>query len=98
MKSSSNIKNQETLNYSKIHLPKLQGEIKSMFDGVENYISDIYQDTNREKPINFTSQLYKKYMRHKEFNDKEGFDRLRKVIQESYKTVRKIKRGLSLKN
>ena len=49
---------------SGVRLPNLSKlENKSIFEGVEGYIRDVYLETNRVKPINFTSQKYKKYIK-----------------------------------
>eukprot|EP00347_Sterkiella_histriomuscorum_P021644 403333262 len=79
-----------------LRFPKLNFENRSLFDGIENFLKEKYVETNRVKPINFTSRRYKKYVRQMDMQNKEGYQRLKEAIENSYQTVKKVKRGISL--
>jgi hypothetical protein len=61
-KSKKKIKSKSTLNMvNGLRFPKIPN--RSIFEGVEGLLKDAYLETNREKPINFTSIKYKSFIK-----------------------------------
>lgn len=74
-------------------VPKAQAQ-ESIFRGVEAFLTKTYrEDLAREKPINFTSRNFKRYLKENSTVTKLSLLRLRKMVADSDAQVENVRRG-----